>query len=33
MVIIFESSEDTDKYKQENKDYILVKNIQRGCNY
>lgn len=25
MLIIFESSEDTDKYKQENKDYLLVK--------
>lgn len=31
MVIIFESSEDTDKYKQENKDYILVK-TSRGDN-
>lgn len=25
MLIIFEWSEDTDKYKQENKDYLLVK--------
>lgn len=32
MVIIFESSEDTYKYKQENKDYILVK-TSRGDNY
>lgn len=32
MVIIFESSEDTDNYKQENKDYILVK-TSRDDNY